>query len=151
MPAMFWWGWAIIAALLALAELHLPGAYLVWIAFGAALTAGFAAVVEVTLETQLGVFAGASLLCCFGGYFVYRRQQRPAPEEPALNRRDRATIGARGIVCEPFVGGRGKVRLGDSVWLAEGPDLTAGTPVAVTAVHGMTVTVAALDSVRAAS
>jgi predicted membrane protein len=34
-----WWGWAILAALLGLAEMHAPGCYLIWIALGAALTA----------------------------------------------------------------------------------------------------------------
>ncbi len=45
-------------------------------------------------------------------------------------------LGARGMVCEPFVNGHGKVRLGDSVWLAAGPDLADGTPVVVSAVRG---------------
>jgi len=144
MSALPWWGWAVLAALLAYAELHVPGAYLIWIALGAALTAAYAAAADGTLEAQLGAFAGASLLSCVGGYFVYRRRGRGPHEEPALNRRDWLTIGAHGVVSEPLVGGRGKVRLGDGVWLAEGPDLAAGTPVAVTAVRGMTVIVDAI-------
>jgi membrane protein implicated in regulation of membrane protease activity len=32
--------------------------------------------------------------------------------------------------------GRGKVRVGDTQWLAEGPDLPAGTRVKVTAAKG---------------
>jgi inner membrane protein len=148
MSAFPWWGWAILAAFLAYAELHVPGAYLIWIALGAGLTAAFAAAAEVSLEAQLGAFAFASLLSCVGGYFVYRRRGRSGQEEPVLNRRDRLTIGAHGVVSEPLVGGRGKVRLGDSVWLAEGPDLPAGTPVAVTAVRGMTVVVEAIGAAR---
>ena len=45
-------------------------------------------------------------------------------------------LGSRGTVCEPFAGGQGKVRLGDGVWLASGPELAEGTPVVVTAVQG---------------
>ena len=45
-------------------------------------------------------------------------------------------IGARGTVCQAFVNGRGKVRIGDTVWLADGPDLAEGTPVVVAGVRG---------------
>jgi len=50
-------------------------------------------------------------------------------------------IGAKGIVCEPFENGAGKVRLGDSVWLAEGPNLSEGTSVIVKSVRGTRVIV----------
>ena len=55
-------------------------------------------------------------------------------------------VGARGTVCEPFFNGRGKVRLGDGVWLADGPDLAEGMPVAVKAVHGTRLVVEAIDT-----
>ncbi len=45
-------------------------------------------------------------------------------------------VGAHGTVCEAFVNGRGKVRIGDTVWLADGPDLAEGAPVVVAGVRG---------------
>jgi inner membrane protein len=148
MPAFPWWVWASTAALLAVAELHVPGAYLIWVALGAALTAFVAAFSDWPLEAQLGSFAVASVLSCVGGYFVYRGRDRQHRERP-LNERDQLMIGARGVVCEPFVGGRGKVRLGDSVWLAEGPDLAPGTPVVVSGVRGLSVIVEAASRTAA--
>ena len=53
-----------------------------------------------------------------------------------LNERSRSMLGTRGVVCEAFASGHGKVRLGDGVWLASGPELAEGTPVVVTAVQG---------------
>jgi inner membrane protein len=50
-------------------------------------------------------------------------------------------VGDRGVVSVPIVNGRGKVRLGDSVWIAEGPELGVGTPVVVTGVRGTCVIV----------
>jgi membrane protein implicated in regulation of membrane protease activity len=50
-------------------------------------------------------------------------------------------IGAKGVVTEAIRDGVGKVRLGDTVWLAEGPDLDDGTPVAVTGMRGTVVIV----------
>ena len=92
----------------------------------------------LSLEGQLGVFAAASALSCVAGYFVYRRlhQHQHQRDDLPLNERDRAMFGERGTVCEAFVNGRGKVRLGDSVWLAAGPDLAEGAPVVVSGVRG---------------
>ena len=140
-PSVPWWAWAALAAVLGLGELHLPGAYLIWIALGAAASAAADAAFGLSLEAQVAVFLGAAVVSCAGGYFVYggfnahRRPQRP------LNERDALMVGAQGVVCASFTAGRGKVRLGDTVWLAEGGDFAEGTPVVVKAVRGTSVIV----------
>lgn len=140
MPAFPWWVWAVLAAGVGLAELHLPGSYLIWIALGAALTAAIDAMWGLSLPAQIATFAVASAVSCVLGYFVYRKIGR---DEPALNQRDMQMIGEHGVTCETFVNGRGKVRLGDSVWLAEGPNLANGVPIVVTSLRGTSVIVAA--------
>jgi membrane protein implicated in regulation of membrane protease activity len=134
--AVPWWAWVVLAGVLALAELHVPGSYLVWIALGAAVTSAVHAAFGASLEGQLLTFAGASALSCSVGYFVYRRISPRRHGETPLNERNLAMIGARGTVCENFRNGSGKVRLGDSVWLAAGPDFAEGAPVVVSAVRG---------------
>jgi membrane protein implicated in regulation of membrane protease activity len=52
-------------------------------------------------------------------------------------------IGAKGVVSQSIVNGHGKVKLGDTVWLAEGPDLESGAAFIVTDVRGITVIVSA--------
>ena len=136
MPGFAWWVWVIAAGVLGLAELHFPGSYLIWVALGAALTAIADAIFALSLEGQIGTFAAASALSCAAGYFVYQRFAPHRSQDGALNERSRAMLGTRGIVCEAFASGRGKVRLGDGVWLASGPELDEGTPVVVTAVQG---------------
>jgi membrane protein implicated in regulation of membrane protease activity len=136
-----WWAWAVVAIVIGLAELHAPGSYFIWIALGAAATAAIDAAWGLSIEAQLETFAGAAALSCLCGYFVYRRFGRRHADDAPLNERDRLIIGTRGIVAEPFSNGRGKVRLGDSVWLAEGPDLSAGAPIVVKAVRGTLVIV----------
>ena len=137
MSGFAWWAWMILAGGLGLAEMFVPGAYLAWIALGAAVTGAADAAFGLSLEAQLAVFAAATALSCAAGYFVYRelarRQQRH--EEP-LNERHRTMLGERGTVCEAFVNGRGKVRLGDSVWLAAGPELGEGATVVVSGFRG---------------
>ena len=145
MTALPWWAWIVAAGVLALGELHVPGSYLVWIALGAALTGAADAAFGLSLAGQLGVFAAASALSSLAGYFVYRQLHQRRRGDVVLNERGQALVGARGTVCEAFVNGGGKVRLGDGVWLAAGPDLAEGTPVVVSAVHGTRVFVQAVQ------
>ena len=138
---MPWWGWTVGAGLLGLAEMHVPGSYLIWIALGAAFTAAATALWDASLHAQIGVFAAASAVSCALGFFVYRRLGPPRGETEQLNERNRMLVGARGIATADFVNGLGKVRIGDTVWLAEGGDLKEGTPIVVRSVRGMRVAV----------
>jgi hypothetical protein len=81
-------------------------------------------------------------LSCAAGYFVYRRPDRPIDNAGTLNQRALRMVGARGVVVEALANGQGKVRLGDSVWLATGPDLAEGAAIVVTSVRGTMVIVA---------
>ena len=135
-----WWAWACLAAFIGLAELHAPGSYLIWIAIGAALTAVVEAGWGLSLSAQIAAFAVLSAISCGAGYFIYRRFNHPKEATP-LNQRNLFMIGAQGVVCLPIVNGQGKVRLGDSVWLADGPNLPEGAHVIVKSVHGTRITV----------
>jgi membrane protein implicated in regulation of membrane protease activity len=141
-----WWAWACLAAFIGLAELHAPGSYLIWIAIGAALTAVLEASWALSLSAQIAAFAVLSAISCGAGYFIYRRMNHPKEVAP-LNQRNLLLIGTQGVVCLPIVNGQGKVRLGDSVWLADGPDLPQGSPVIVKSVRGTRITVEAAGAV----
>ncbi len=138
---MPWWAWASLAVLLSLAELHAPGSYLIWIALGAAVTAIAGATYQAPLTHQLASFAVAAAASCVAGYFVYRHGGNSHPDRMPLNERGLAMVGARGYVCTPIVNGQGKVRLGDSIWIAEGPSLPEGAAIQVSAIRGTRVVV----------
>jgi len=57
------------------------------------------------------------------------------PSESRLNRRAEAYIGRTFTLERPIVDGRGRLRVDDTMWLVEGPDLPAGTRVQVTSVN----------------
>lgn len=62
--------------------------------------------------------------------------------EPDLNRRGAQLIGQIATVVEPIeAGGRGSVRLSDSVWVAEGAEAAAGAKVRVAGCKGTVLTV----------
>jgi hypothetical protein len=146
MPGLVWWVWIVLAGALGLAELHLPGSYLIWIALGAVVAGAADAAFDLSLSAQILTFVTAAAVSSLIGYFVYRSFAGRGHNEPALNERNQLMIGARGTVCEAFRHGQGKVRLGDGVWLAAGPDMTEDTPVVVTSVRGTRLHVQALQS-----
>jgi hypothetical protein len=131
------WAWAVAAVVIAFCELPVPGSYLIWIACAAALTALMGFLIDWPLTSQLSFFVIACIGTCVAGYFVYRHFDRRGRDGEPMNRRDIDMIGQSAIASEAFVNGHGRIRLNDTVWLAQGEgDIAAGTPVVVTGLHG---------------
>lgn len=141
------YGWWLLALVLIAAEMVAPGYFMLWIGIAAGVM-GLVTLVAPQIPALgqavlFGVFAIASCL-------VYWKFIRPLAEQrddqPLLNRRGQRMVGRRVIVCEAIVNGRGKVRVGDGEWLAEGPDAPAGSEVEVVGVAGTTLRVRTHDA-----
>lgn len=76
--------------------------------------------------------------------FAWAHPSISRSDQPDLNRRGAQYIGRMVTVEEPIIAGRGKVRVGDTLWPAEGPDAAAGAQVKVTAVRGTALVVGAV-------
>ncbi|MBL0162847.1 MAG: NfeD family protein [Xanthomonadales bacterium] len=142
------YGWWLLALLLIAAELVAPGYFLLWIGLAAAIMGLVMLVVPgLVFLAQAVLFA----LLAIGVCFVYWKYIRPSAElrddQPLLNRRGDRMVGRRVLVVDALVNGRGKVKVGDGVWLVEGEDCPVGTPVRVIAVNGTTLQVV-IDSPR---
>ena len=74
--------------------------------------------------------------------FVWAHPAVSKSDQPDLNRRAAQFVGRVPVVEEAIEGGRGKVRVGDTLWPVEGPDLPASAHVAVTAFRGNLLVVA---------
>lgn len=143
------WAWAIAAVVVGFLELHTPGSYLIWIACAAAITAAAAFTVNLSYAGQLLTFVIACAFSCGAGFFVYRRAMAHRQAEPPLNHRDLDLIGVTGTAAEAFSSGRGRARIGDSIWLAEATsDIPAGAPLVVKAVRGTVLVVEAATAQR---
>ena len=132
------WLWLTGGILVAALEILAPGVYLLWAGM-AAVVVGLVviAVPSLSLSTQLLVFAGVLVAAAFAGQLVYRRW-RQTGDEPSLNRRGEQLVGREAMLEEPIVGGVGRVRLGDTTWRVQGPDLPAGAWVRIAAwKHGV--------------
>ncbi len=136
--------WGILAIVLAVAEMVLPGVFLIWLSIAAALTAGLATLVPLGEPFQLIAFAIFSALAVSGGRLWYLG--RPVePEDMLLNDRTARMIGRRVTVVEAITHGEGRVRVDDGTWTAAGPDSPVGTPMLITGVTGSVLTVAPLE------
>jgi hypothetical protein len=129
------WLWLIAAALLGIAELLVPGVFLVWLAAAAAVTGFAALLLGIPPAFQFALFA---LLAIAAVYFG-RRWYAANPVEssdPLLNDRAARLVGQTVVVVSAFEDGRGRVKVGDSVWAATGPDAEVGARVRVTGAQG---------------
>jgi len=138
------YGWWIFVLVLIGAELLAPGYFLIWIGFAAAALGIVTFLVpELSFLVQAVLFAVLALVSCVVYWRFVRKVVDESSDQPLLNRRAEQFIGRRYTLDTAIVGGKGKVRIGDSPWLAEGPDLPAGAEVEVIAVSGTTVKVRA--------
>jgi len=129
-----WW-WLIGAALLGILELVVPGVFLIWLAAAAALTGFAALLLGLPLAFQFVLFA----LLAMGSVYVGRRIYAANPidsSDPLLNDRAGRLVGESVLVIEAIENGSGRVKVGDSVWPARGPDAAVGTRVRVVGVDG---------------
>ncbi len=126
--------WLIAALVLGIAELAVPGVFLVFLAIAAAVT-GVAVYVlpDLPVAAQLAAFGVWSAVTVLIG----KRWYRDYPVEggdPMLNDRAARLVGQVVVVETALAGGRGRVLVGDGSWPARGEDAEVGTRVRVTAV-----------------
>lgn len=134
------WAWFVLGGVLLIAEIAVPGAFLLWLGLAALITGGIAYGVALAWQSEVLVFAVLAVVAVLIG-----RRISPAPgkasDRPFLNRRAEGFVGRVFTLEAPILGGVGRVRIDDTVWRIEGPDLAAGNDVKVVAADGATLRV----------
>src|SRR3546814_2952438 len=111
------------------------GVYLIWLAVAAIITGGLAFGLDLSLGSQVIIFASIALIAVYSA----RRFLRDSPIEssdPLMNQRGNRLVGETALVTQAFDGGTGRIKLADSEWLARGPDLDVGASVRITGSDG---------------
>ncbi|MCA1492024.1 NfeD family protein [Sinorhizobium alkalisoli] len=137
------WSWWVLGLVLLAAEVLVPGVFLVWIGL-AALIIG---VLSLLLwdaafwlwQVQLTAFALLSMIAVLIGRRIVATSEES--DEPLLNKRAESLVGRTAVLEQPIAEGHGRVRLDDTTWAVEGPDLPAGTRVRIVASAGRHLTV----------
>jgi inner membrane protein len=129
------WNWLILAVALFTLEIVVPGVHFLWFGLAAVIVGILALATGVIWQVQIIAFVVISVLTVFW-VRRYVRSDATKSDLPDLNERGQQYIGRTVVVEQAIQNGRGKVRVGDTPWLAEGPDAPAGTRVKVTAAKG---------------
>ena len=129
------WFWLALGLVLAIGEMTIPGVFLIWLA-GAAIVTGLAAwVLPIGVPVQVVLFVALALVSVFAGK-RYLADNPIEPADPKMNDRGARAVGETVLVTSAIDGGTGRVRLGDSEWLAKGPDAEPSTRMRVSGHDG---------------
>lgn len=140
------WGWLILGALLFALDVMAPGFYLVWFGAAAAAVGGFLFLVPLENPWPAVAFSVASMLSLLLGHVIFGPHRRVEGDKPLLNQRGRQLIGQTFVLADPIEGGRGRMKVGDTLWTVTGPNLPAGHLVRVKDAEGTLLTVEDADT-----
>lgn len=130
------WHWIGFSLVIMCVELFIgtPGVALIWLGmagFGLAMLISF---ISINFWVQLLLLAFIALI--LGGLYRNVSKKFFAMTHNALNQRSQNFIGTIMTLDHPIKNGCSRIRIGDSIWRIEGPDLSAGTKVEIINVKG---------------
>ena len=120
------WHWLILGFVLLIAEILVPGVFLLWWGLSAIVIAGMTKLIPTLPLIWLSYQHGKDQI---------------DQSKSVLNQRDHAMIGAQGKVLEIGQNGIGRGAFGDTTWRIQGRDLAVNDIVEVTAVDSITLKV----------
>ena len=129
------WVWLMLGLLLAALEMLVPGVYLIWLAAAALITGTLTFAFDLSLPLQVVDFVFLSLIAAFSAKrFLGERPIESS--DPLMNRRGARMVGETALVVTAIEHGSGRVKVGDSEWIARGADVPAGQRVRITGTDG---------------
>ena len=140
------WTWIAGGVVLAILEILLPGTFLIWFALAALVVGILDLVFTLTLSIELICICGYQYSnCC--SRVPGLRKGRSQSARPILHERAEAYIGKTFVVIEAIENGKGRISVGDTLWIAEGDDCAKGGTVKVVGSQGnVLLTTTALES-----
>ena len=129
------WVWIAVGFVLAAAEILVPGVFLIWLAGAALLTGLITLVLPIGVPLQVVIVAVLAVAAVFIGR-NYLRANPVEEVDPKMNRRGMRLAGEIAIVTSAIDGGTGRVKHGDSEWLAKGCDAVVGDKVRISGSDG---------------
>jgi inner membrane protein len=131
------WFWWIVAGVLLLAEMIMPGFFMLWLAVAAALTALADMVFHFSWVGESFTFAALSMITVLASWRFVMGSRNMKSDSPHLNQKHTGFVGRSYVLDQPIINGSGKIRVEDALWDVDGPDLPAGARVKVTGVDGL--------------
>lgn len=141
------WIWLTLGVVLAAAEMIAPGVYLLWLGLAAIATGILAAVTEPSVPVQVVSFVFLSLIAAFSAR-RFLAEQPIESADPLMNRRGARMVGQTALVTQAIEHGSGRVKHGDSEWIARGPAIAVGERVRIVGWEGSALQVEPLAAIE---
>ncbi len=114
------WSWFVIALVLLGLEMTAPGVVFLWMAIAAAIVGGIVLFLpDLGWENQFIIFAVLSIISVFSGRYFLRKNPIES-DDTTLNQRGSQYMGHTYSLIRDMENGKGKIRIGDSIWSVEG-------------------------------
>lgn len=128
------WNWFVLGLLLIILEIIAPGVFMLWIGLAALVTGLLSLALWATTfwgwPIQIAVFAVLAIISVLVARSFFASRQTKS-DQPLLNRRGAQLVGRTAVLTEPIKSGKGRIKLGDTMWRVSGPDLPVGAQVKV--------------------
>lgn len=131
------WFWWIVAGVLLLAEMALPGFFMLWLAVAAALTALADLIFHFSWMGEILSFAVLSLLTVLASWRFVMNGRNAKSDSPHLNQKHSSFVGKTYALNTAIKHGSGKIKVEDALWDVDGEDAEAGARVKVVGVDGL--------------
>ncbi|MFZ7305306.1 NfeD family protein [Avibacterium avium] len=133
------WHWLILGFGLLIAEILIPGVFLLWWGLAAIIIAGVMALfVTLSLTSLVIGYAILAIILSFSWWKYQHGKDLQDQSYTSLNQRDHAMLGTKGIVQEINENGIGRGHFGDTTWRIQGKHLQVGDAIEVYNVEGIT-------------
>ena len=133
---IIYWHWLIVAVVMIILEILMPGAYFLWMGVSAVVVGGAMFVFpQMPILVQVLIFAVLSVIAVVM-YKSFQKKNPVVTDEPALNRRGEQYLGRTFTLEEPIVNGEGKIKVDDSTWKISGADMESGVSIRVVSIEG---------------
>ncbi len=135
------WSWVIFGLVLLGLEIMAPGTFFLWFGISAIVVGAVTLVVGTdnavwVWQLQWIVFLVLTLGTAIVGRRIMVNKGWDGSDNPNLNERGQQMVGRTAILSDAISEGRGRAKIGDTVWQVSGPDLAQGSRVRVTGHDG---------------
>ncbi|RDE97913.1 NfeD family protein [Aggregatibacter aphrophilus] len=136
------WHWLVLGFILLIAEIAMPGVFLLWWGLAAIVVAGIMKLfLDLPLSSLAVIYAIIAMILSVIWWRYQHGKDQADQSNRALNQRNHAMIGSRGKVLEIAENGIGRGAFGDTTWRIKGHGLSVNDIIEVTGVDGITLNV----------
>lgn len=134
--ALVFWHWWVFAVVMLGIEVMVSGFFFLWFSL-AGLVVGLVLFIfpSTPIATQLLLISTLSIIFIYS-WRCFAPKHKSESDQPLLNKRGHQYIGCIFPLSSAIENGRGKVKIGDSIWTVRGDDYPLGIKVKVVDIKG---------------